>query len=140
MKRLVLVAGLLMIAGMVTAGDKAKWSESEEVQSATISHSSWTWTRVPSSSAWNDKQRIGIMFDLENSCTDYLLFCTTNEGTNGPNYPGAGKAGQTTDEGIKYQETDGPAYLEIPHNVYLWMSIKGDGDETLYYWQVRGNR
>ncbi len=150
MKKLYLVTavmGLLMIAGIARAGS-ADFRSSEEIKSATITNSSWTWTRVPAASAWNDKQRVAIWFDLDDSCTDYLLWSTLMDATNGPNYGGTpyinevstGAAYGDTTEGIKYKETDGPWIISVPHNMYLWMNVQGAGDETLYYQQLRGPR
>ena len=147
MKKLLVVGCLLLMAGMAKA-DMADFTSSEEIQSATITNSSWTWTRVPSSSDWNDKKRVAIWFDLDNSCTDYLLYSVTMDDTHGPNYGGTpyisetstGTAYGDTTEGLKYKETDGPAIISIPHNLYLWMNVQGDGSETLYYQQLRGNK
>ena len=148
MKKLLVVGCLLFLTSMVMAADQADFTSSEEIQSATITNSSWTWTRVPTASAWNDKKRIAIWFDLDDSCTDYVLFSTLMDATHGPNYGGTpyiNEASTTTSygdttEGLKYKETDGPWIISVPHNMYLWMNVQGSGTETLYYQQLRGNR
>ena len=135
MKRFVLAGCLLLIAGMAMAGS-ADFKSSQEVVSVSIGHSTATYTRIPAAGGWVDKQRTAIRIDLANGCTDYLLIAETMDSANGPNYTSA-TTNSTADEGIKYRETDGPWTFSIPHNVYLWLTVVGDGNETVYYYQKR---
>jgi len=136
MKRFVLAGCLLLITGIGWAGS-ADFKSAQEVVAVSVTNSSFTWTRIPAAGGWVDKQRTAIRIDLDPSCTDYLFISESMDADNGPNYPGAFKAGQTTTEGLKYRETDGPWTFSIPHNVYLWMNVQGDGSETIYYQQKR---
>lgn len=139
----VLLVWLLFCAVFVQAGDK--WTFSEEVQSVSVTHSSWTWTRIPPATAWVDTARHGIRIDLDNACTDYVLWSLSKDNTHGPNYGGTPFIGEVstttaygdTTEGWKYKETDPPWYIECPADLYIWMNVQGDGSETLYYQQFR---
>lgn len=133
--RKVLAGCLLLIAGTGWAGS-ADFKSSQEVVAVTIGHSTSTYTRIPTAGGWVDKQRTAIRIDIENSCTDYLLIAETMDASNGPNYISATR-NSASNEGIKYQETDGPWTFSIPHNVYLWLAVQGDGNETVYYYQKR---
>lgn len=122
------LAGCLLFCASVVMAKGADFTSAEKIQ--TVSVSNTTWTRIPGASQWVDKQRIAIIFDLDQSCTDYMLVVKSSATTGGP--------GVATTVGYKYMESNPPWIWATSHAVYIWAIIKGDGSENVYYQQLRG--